>query len=93
MRATAIVATRMGPGQRTMAVPMRRQPRVRIGPAGFEQTEMAADDQQGRRQGQRRHHCDEDADSGGNAKALEIREPGEASDRTPRRQSSGPNPR
>ena len=38
---------------------------------------MAADDQQGRRQGQRRHHCDEDADSGGNAQALEIREPGE----------------
>ena len=30
----AIVATRMGPGQRTMAVPMRRQPRVRIGRAG-----------------------------------------------------------
>ncbi len=46
------------------------------GPAGFEQTEMAADDQQGRRQGQRRHHCDEDADSGGNTKALEIRAAG-----------------
>ena len=28
-------------------------------PAGFEQTEMAADDQYGRRQGQRRHHRDE----------------------------------
>ena len=38
---------------------------------------MAADDQQGRRQGQRRHHCDKDADSGGNAQALEVREPGE----------------
>ena len=34
MRATAIVATRMGTGQRTMAVPMRRQPWVRIGRLG-----------------------------------------------------------
>ena len=34
MRAMPIVTTRMGPGQRTMAVPMRRQPLVRIGRAG-----------------------------------------------------------
>ena len=47
------------------------------GPAGFEQTEMATDDQKGRCEGQRRHHCDEDADSGGNTQAIEIREPGE----------------
>ena len=34
MRATAIEATRTGPGQRTMAVPMRRQPRVRMARLG-----------------------------------------------------------
>ena len=34
MSATAIDATRMGPGQRTMAVPMRRQPWVRIARLG-----------------------------------------------------------
>ena len=34
MRATAIEATRTGPGQRTIAVPMRRQPRVRMARLG-----------------------------------------------------------
>ena len=59
----------------------------------LEQTEMAADAQHRRRQGQRGHQRDEDANRGGNAQALEIREPARRSDRTPRRQSSGPNPR
>ncbi len=38
---------------------------------GFEQTEVAADAQQRRRQGQRGHHRDEDANRRGNAKASE----------------------
>ncbi len=45
--------------------------------SGLEQTEMAPDAQHRRRQGQRRNNCDEDADPSGNAKAVEIREPGE----------------
>ena len=45
MAAMATVTSRMGTGHRTIAVPMRRQPWVRMRPAGFEQTEMAADDQ------------------------------------------------
>ena len=38
---------------------------------------MATDDQKGRREGQRRHHGNKDADPGGNAEAVEIRQPGE----------------
>ena len=77
MRAMANVATRMGPGHRTMAVPMRRQPRVRIGGLGSNRPKWRPMHQQGRRQGQRRHQRDQDADCGGNAEAVEVREPGE----------------
>ena len=34
---------------------------------------MTADGQHGRRQGERGHHCREDAERGGNAQALESR--------------------
>ena len=53
---------------------MRRQPWVR---SGFEQAEVAADDQQRRRQGQRGDHSDEHADARGYAQAVEVRQPGE----------------
>ena len=47
-----MVATRIGPGQRTIAVPIRRQPRLAHLAFGVQQTEAAADDDDRGRQRQ-----------------------------------------
>ena len=57
-----MVATRMGPGQRTTAVPTRRQPRVRIAALGVETAETAADGHDRRAQRERRDDADDHAD-------------------------------
>ena len=60
-----------------MAVPMRRQPWVRIGRPGSNRPKWRPMTQERRRQGQCRHQRDKDAGCSGNAQALKIREPGE----------------
>ena len=67
-----------GPGHRTMAVPMRRQPRVRVARLGSSSPKWLADDQHRGAQGQRGRQRHQHAEGGGHAKALEVGQPGEA---------------
>ena len=66
----------MGPGQRTMAVPMRRQPGCVIRRAGSNRSEMAADDDSAGASVKAATTATSHRMPAGNAQALEIRQAG-----------------
>ena len=71
------LATRIGAGQRTTAVPTRRQNRLRAGRLDFEQPDPAAEEQDGRSQRDRNRHDHDHADRDGRAHGAEVGQPRE----------------
>ncbi len=91
MRATAIETTRIGAGQRTMAVPIHdASPGCGSATlARIEEAEMTGNRQHGRTQCERSQQREEDPDRRGQAQALKVGQPGEteAGDRAGDRQA------